>query len=279
MSSVIEKFPTRIAIELTPICNLTCHMCPRHIIGKNSGYLEFKLWKKLIDEIEEFNSDAIVLPFWRGESLLHKEFVEFSEYALKKGIRLHISTNGHYVKGEKAKILSKYEFITFSLHTKEGFENALSFVKNYKTKQNTIQASFVDCEAEMMPLLDELTLSNNLQGFDTIRLYEEHTKDGKFGYSGKDIFESRTFCPKLTNTLVIASDGSISRCNHIWNTENYNLNAKSIKEAWESEIIGNIRKNYPDNLCLPCDQWSGNTNGKTWKIEDNLINEKNIGNS
>jgi len=130
-----------------------------------------------------------------------------------------------------------------------------------------------------MPLLDELTLSNNLQGFDTIRLYEEHTKDGKFGYSGKDIFESRTFCPKLTNTLVIASDGSISRCNHIWNTENYNLNAKSIKEAWESEIIGNIRKNYPDNLCLPCDQWSGNTNGKTWKIEDNLINEKNIGNS
>nr|WP_321266966.1 radical SAM protein [uncultured Sulfurimonas sp.] len=278
MSSIVENFPTRIAIELTPICNLTCDMCPRHIIDKNSGFLEFELWKRLIDEIQKQSPNSIVLPFWRGESLLHKEFVKFSEYALEKNIRLHISTNGHYVKGEKAKVLSKYEFITFSLHTKEGFKNALDFVKNYKNKQNTIQASFVDCEEEMMPFLDELILSDNLCGFDTIRLYEEHTKDGKFGYSGKEIFESRTFCPKLTNTLVVASDGSISRCNHIWNTENYNLNSKSIKEAWESEVLGSIRNNYPDNLCLPCDQWSGNTNGKTWKIKDNIISEKNIGN-
>lgn len=278
MSLIIEKFPTRVAIELTPLCNLSCDMCPRHIIDKNSGFIEFELYKKLIDEIKEFSPNTIVLPFWRGESLLHKEFVKFSEYALEKEIRLHISTNGHFVKGEKAEILSKYEFITFSLHTKEGFENALDFVKKYKTEQNTIQASFVDCEDEMMPFLDELTHSEDLGGFDTIRLYEEHSKEGKFGYSGKDIFESRIFCPKLTNTLVVASDGSISRCNHIWNSEDYNLNTKSIKEAWQSKTMQNIRNNYPDNLCLPCDQWSGNTNGKTWKIQNETISEKEVGN-
>ncbi|ABB43469.1 Radical SAM [Sulfurimonas denitrificans DSM 1251] len=278
MLSIIEKFPTRIAIELTPICNLACNMCPRHIIDKNSGFLDFELWKRLLDEIKEFSPDTIVLPFWRGESLLHKEFVKFSKYALEKNIRLHISTNGHHVKDEKAKILSKYEFITFSLHTKEGFESALDFVKKYKTNTNTIQASFVECESEMMPFLDELIQSENFCGFDAIRLYEEHTKEGKFGYSGKEIFESRIFCPKLTNTLVISSDGYISRCNHIWKTENYNLNTKSIKEAWASEVMGDIKNNYPDSMCLSCDQWSGNTNGKIWKKEDNLLSEINIGN-
>ncbi len=278
MLSNISTFPSRIVIELTPLCDLSCSMCPRHIIEKNSGFLQFNTWKKLIDEIKDINKDCIVLPFWRGESLLHKEFVKFSQYALDQGIKLHISTNGHFVHDKKAEILSKYEFITFSLHTKEGFDNALNFVNKYKTKQNTIQASFVDCEQEMMQYLEQIINSADLLGFDTVRLYEEHSKDGKFGYSGKDIFQPRSFCPKLNNTLVIAFDGTISRCNHIWNTEKYNINNSTIKEIWESEIMTNIRVNYPDNLCLPCDQWSGNTNGKTWKTKNNIVYEENVGN-
>jgi MoaA/NifB/PqqE/SkfB family radical SAM enzyme len=253
-------------------------MCPRHIIDKNSGFMTFGLWKKLIDEIAQTNPEAIVLPFWRGESLLHKEFIKFSNYALEKKLRLHISTNGHFVKDEKAEILSNYEFITFSLHTKEGIENALKFTQKYKTSKNTIQASFVDCEDEMMPYLQEFTSLENLNGFDTIRLYEEHTKDGKFGYSGKEVSKQRFFCPKLTNTLIISADGSISRCNHIWQTQKYNITDTSIKEAWNSKEMQNIRQNYPDKLCATCDQWSGNTNGKTWKLKDKKITQKSIGN-
>lgn len=279
MSPIIQNFPTRIVIELTPACNLTCEMCPRHIIEKDSTFMTFELYKKLIDEIAHTNPKAIVLPFWRGESLLHKEFIKFSNYALEKNIRLHISTNAHFVKDEKAKVLSKYEFITFSLHTKVGVENALKFAKEYKTTCNTIQASFVDCEDEMMPYLQEFTSLENLGGFDTIRLYEEHTKDGKFGYSGKQTTTKRFFCPKLTNTLVIAADGSISRCNHIWNTQNYNITNTSIKEAWNSKDLQDIRQNYPDNLCATCDQWSGNTNGKTWKLKDKKITQKSVGNN
>lgn len=273
MSLNISRFPTRVVIELTPLCNLTCDMCPRHIIDNNSGFLEFELFKRLIDEIHEFSPDTIVLPFWRGESLLHKEFIKFSEYALQKDIRLHISTNGHLVDGKKAEILSKYEFITFSLHTKEGFKKALKFVQEYKTDDNTIQASFVDCEEDMMLYMNQLIESKDLFGFDTIRLYEEHSKDSKFGYSGKEIFQERTFCPKLRNTLVIAVNGEISRCNHIWNTEKYNINDTSIKEVWESKVIQNIRNNYPDALCMTCDQWSGHTNGKIYKKQGDNIDE------
>lgn len=239
----------------------------------------FTLWEKLIDEIATTDPDAIVLPFWRGESLLHKEFISFSKYALEKKLRLHISTNGHFVKGEKAQILAQYEFITFSIHTIEGFENAMEFVKTYKSEQNTIQISFVDCEKELMPYLEKVTSSDDLLGFDSVRLYEEHTKDGKFGYSGKTINQERFFCPKLENTLVISYDGSISRCNHIWNTEAEDVNNKSIQDAWNSTVLSAIRENYPDKLCMPCDQWSGNTNGKRWSKTILGVDTKEMGNS
>lgn len=275
----ILPFPNRIVLELTPLCNLSCSMCPRHIIEKNSGYMCFTLWEKLIDEIATTDPDAIVLPFWRGESLLHKEFISFSKYALEKKLRLHISTNGHFVKGEKAQILAQYEFITFSIHTIEGFENAMEFVKTYKSEQNTIQISFVDCEKELMPYLEKVTSSDDLLGFDSVRLYEEHTKDGKFGYSGKTINQERFFCPKLENTLVISYDGSISRCNHIWNTEAEDVNNKSIQDAWNSTVLSAIRENYPDKLCMPCDQWSGNTNGKRWSKTILGVDTKEMGNS
>jgi len=272
-------FPSRIVIELTPLCDLSCSMCPRHIVDKHSGYMKFELWKKLIDEIKEKNPDAIVLPFWRGESLLHKEFIKFSEYAIQQNIRLHISTNGHFVVDKKAEVLSLYEFITFSLHTTKGFENALKFVSEYKTQNNIIQASFVDCEEEMKEHFQRLTDSEDLFGFDAIRLYEEHSKEGKFGFTGKEIFQPRYFCPKLNDSLVIAFDGKISRCNHIWNCEAYNLQETSIQKAWDSVVLKEIQVNYPDNLCMPCDQWAGNTNGKVWKKENGKIIKSLKGNS
>lgn len=277
MKNKILDFPNRVVLELTPLCNLSCEMCPRHIIDKQKGYMSQELWKKCIDEISLTNKEAKVLPFWRGESLLHKKFNEFSLYALNKGLKLHISTNGHFLNDSNSKILSRYEFITFSCHTLEGFEKAINFTKNHKNDENTIQISFVDCEKEMIPLLDKILEDSNLKGFDGVRLYIEHSKDGVFGSIGADGGSQieRFFCPKLEHTLVVSHDGYISRCNHIWEPEKYNLTKTSIREAWQSLEMKTIRENYPDKLCMPCDQWSGRTQGKFWEKEDGNMIEVN----
>jgi hypothetical protein len=230
--------------------------------------MESLLFHKLIQEILLKNKDAIVLPFWRGESCLHPEFRDLMNFALDNGIRVHLSTNGHFMSKDFMKIFYRCEFITFSLHTDTGFKNAQKLINTKPSwSKATIQGSFVDSETSVGKYLKQCTQDTNLKGFDSIRLYEEHTVDGKFGKSAEsDHSSNRFFCPKLRDTFVVSSDGSFSRCNHIWKPEkDYNLNHSSIEEVWKSPVMSKIRNNYPDTKCAPCDQWSGHTNGQAWQ--------------
>jgi len=278
----ISDYPQRIVIELTPQCNLSCSMCPRHYIKDKKGLMAKALWKKLIDEIAERASETIVLPFWRGESLLHTDFIELMEYALNKSVRIHISTNGHLARGKNADVLARCEFVTFSVHTAIGYQHAQEFLLYKKGDQPTVQVSFVKGEKTTEKVLAEIINTAYLDGFDSVRLYDEHTKDGVFGKSDNPVKSERTFCPKLNDTLVIAFDGSVSRCNHIWETEReVNLNDISIKDAWESDNLKRIRESYPDARCAPCDQWTGHTCGESWrlvndKIEHRIFNPEGI---
>jgi organic radical activating enzyme len=268
MKKNIPKFPERIVIELTPLCNLSCSMCPRHYIKETDGYMDPKLYKKLIDEIKTENSEAIILPFWRGESCMHPNFIELIEYTLQQELRVHISTNGHYMVREVMDIFYRCEFITFSIHDNRGYKNALNFISNKPDpRMCSTQISFVDVEKTTQKFLKECSTSPNLQGFDSIRLYHEHSIDGVFGKSSVENSHNRIFCPKLEHTFVIGADGHYSRCNHIWELEqDRSLYELTIKDVWKGDRIEEIRNQYPDNKCTPCDQWSGNTNGESWRV-------------
>ncbi len=273
----ILDYPHRIVLELTPQCNLSCSMCPRNYVQTNDGYMNKDLWRRLINDIAKTEPDAVVLPFWRGESLLHPDFIELIQYALNKSLRIHISTNGNIVTGEYAEILARCEFVTFSIHTRLGYENAKDFLSIKKNDKPIVQVSFVKGE-DSETILQEVINSSDLNGFDSVRLYEEHTKDGIFGKSGSPDKISRIFCPKLTDTLVIAYDGSVSRCNHVWETENgINFHDMSIKDIWNSDCLRAIRENYPDGNCGPCDQWTGHTCGESWYLVDGEIEHKRYG--
>jgi MoaA/NifB/PqqE/SkfB family radical SAM enzyme len=228
--------------------------------------MDGSLFKKLIDEIEAENSEAVVLPFWRGESCMHPEFASLLNYALDKGARIHLSTNGHYIDLDFVNIFYRCEFVTFSLHDKHGYENAQRVAERKPTDcRTTFQISFVDSETSTKKYLRECTSDAHLKGFDSVRLYEEHTIGGKYGKSKGRSLSERMCCPKLTHTFVVDADGQFSRCNHIWETETVlNLADVTIREAWESLRMVEIRSRYPDERCASCDQWSGHTNGQGW---------------
>lgn len=271
----ILVFPSRVVLELTPLCNLSCFMCPRHYVKETDGYMPETLFKKLINEIANENSNAIVLPFWRGESCLHPKFTELLNYALAKKLRIHLSTNGHFMDEKFMDIFYRCEFVTFSIHTDLGYKNATKLLENKPTWSTvTTQISFVDSEKSTAKYLGSCTTDNErLNGFDSVRLYTEHTIGGEFGKSKElTLNKERHFCPKLTHTFVVSADGGFSRCNHIWEPEESGrLHESSIKELWKAERMQEIREKYPDEKCMPCDQWSGHTNGENWKIIDGKV--------
>lgn len=269
----INSFPKRIIVELSLDCNLSCDVCPRKYIENKKGFMGRDLWEKIIKDVSNDSSDSIIIPFWRGESLLHPDFIEFIEFALNKTPKLHFSTNGVIFDDKIAQILSRFDFVTFSVHNVLGYENAKKFLL-FKNDKNfpVVQVSFVTGEKVIKNIYDNLIKSKDLGGFNSVRLYEAHTLSGVFGRSSQALGANREFCPKLQDTLVIAFDGSVSRCNHIWQTEeNLSIVKSSIKDIWNSQRLDEIRNAYPDDKCLFCDQWHGHTRGESFRLENNKI--------
>ena len=89
------KFPPHLDIEPTMLCNMKCPMCfQQHMPIPKEGYVDFELYKKIIDECAENKLYSIRLCH-RGEPLMHPRIVDMIKYAKNKGIKeVFTLTNG-----------------------------------------------------------------------------------------------------------------------------------------------------------------------------------------
>ena len=94
---IVEKLPPHLDIELTNRCNLSCSMCPYHrkdaVFKQDPCDMNFKIYKKIINEASEKNVRSVKLSF-SGEPLLYKRFIEAVEYAKKRGLQVNVNSNG-----------------------------------------------------------------------------------------------------------------------------------------------------------------------------------------
>lgn len=92
--------------NMTKQCNLKCVHCYAHA---KSTPLENELTtlegKALIDDLAAFGAPVIL--FSGGEPLMRKDLPELAEYAVSKGMRAVISTNGTLITPEIAKTLKE----------------------------------------------------------------------------------------------------------------------------------------------------------------------------
>lgn len=89
-NNIVADYPLHIDLELASVCNLKCPMC--YTITDDfkekvdAGLMPFDLFKKVIDEIAPEKVYSIRLSL-RGESSLHKNFIDCIKYAKQKGIQ------------------------------------------------------------------------------------------------------------------------------------------------------------------------------------------------
>lgn len=101
----IDKKPVAVW-NVTRACNLKCIHCYAQAVEQSR---EKELTREqaisLIDDLAEFGVPVIL--FSGGEPLVRKDLVELANYAVDKGMRAVISTNGTLITKEKAKELKK----------------------------------------------------------------------------------------------------------------------------------------------------------------------------
>ena len=91
--------------NITKKCNLSCQHCYAATSTSLEHELTFEEGRKLIDDLSAFACPVII--FSGGEPLLRPDLPELAEYAVSKGIRSVISTNGTLIRKETAEKFKK----------------------------------------------------------------------------------------------------------------------------------------------------------------------------
>jgi 12,18-didecarboxysiroheme deacetylase len=117
--------------NMTRRCNLKCVHC--YAFAEGEGYkgkeLSTEEGKRLIDDLSDFGVPVIL--FSGGEPLLREDLPLLIDYAVKKGLRAVISTNGTLITEERARIFSGFalSYIGVSLDGIGGVNDAFRGVK------------------------------------------------------------------------------------------------------------------------------------------------------
>ncbi len=273
-------FPASVIIEPTDRCNLSCEMCPRRFLEGEGGYMEFDLFKKVIDEIETYWGTEVIL-FHRGESLLHPRIVDMVYYAHAKGCRVVLATNATLLTEPVLDIVPLgLDFISFSIDTPGRFvehrggadyekvrRKIARFLRRGRKNPRLItQVSMVATGDTLVA--DVRELQRLWEGkVCRVRVYEEHSQAGDFG-GLRERRGQRKACVKPMEQMVVSWDGSIRRCNHDWDGEPLGVlkstvglnDGATLEGIWNGAAYENLRGQhqtleFTDETCSSCGSW------------------------
>ena len=130
--------------NMTRRCNLKCVHC--YARSEDISYdneLNHEQCITMIDDLAEFG--VPVLLFSGGEPTVHPRLVEYAQYAVSKGMRAVISTNGTLITKEKAKILKEIglSYVGISL---DGLEETHDKFRGVKGSFKKVMAAIENCQ-------------------------------------------------------------------------------------------------------------------------------------
>lgn len=153
----IDKKPV-VVWNMTRRCNLNCIHCYAHAKAvADQDELSTAEGKALIDDLSAFG--APVMLFSGGEPLMREDLPELAEYAVSKGMRAVISTNGTLITPELARTLKRIglSYVGISLDGMEPIHD------RFRGKKGAFQASLEgirNCQAAGIKVGLRFTMNN-----------------------------------------------------------------------------------------------------------------------
>jgi len=290
--------PFIINVDPSDACNFECSFCPTgdRTLMKNIGrplkVMKFDLFKKIIDDLQEFDSPIKVLRLYKdGEPLMNPFFAQMIKYAKESGrvLKVDTTTNGSLLTPQKSLeiIESGLDRINISVEGVNA-EQYMSFSK-YKIDFDKFVENIKyfyehrkQCEVVVKINGDTLSEEDKKFFMTTFKdiadgVYIEHImscwpefelRDGlevnqELGIYGQEIKEV-SVCPYVFYSFSLNSDGQASLCFLDWSRKLLigDVRAQSVKSIWLGEkmkeyqkmFLRGDRKNHP--VCRDCGQMS-----------------------
>lgn len=291
------EFPVRFNVEPTNYCNLSCSMCPREL-NRPFGYMEFNLFKKIIDESILYGKRLIITLNKDGEPLLHPELTQMIKYAKDKKAaqKINFYSNGILLTESESLELIKSGLdtihISIDAFTKETYkkiknsekleiveENVKRLVALKKKHHSKIPLVIVkiihtpDTKDEIKPF------TNKWKGIaNFVEIGEYHTWDGTLDSSNqfkpnnlsKGI--NRYPCTFLWYNPVILWDGRVTTCCVDYQGKGIigDIKENTLAEIWQGDALQKIRRAHLGGLyntiplCSKCQFWRCEVNIEKW---------------
>jgi len=243
---MFKKIPSEIVIEPTNACNLRCPVCPTHFaMTRKRGFIDFNLFKSIIDDFENKKTKPRILMSFAGEPLLHKDIDKLVKYAHQKGCSTYISTNATVLNRKLSRDLIMggldsihlcIEGITKKSHeayrigskfeeVKNNIENFVFLKKQLKTKTplitiQTLLTSFSEKEINKIISWARSIGANaiNLKSL-SMGTYTTDEMKNKYGYllpskkfRRKKSKINKTICTVPLRQAVVYWDGTLGLC-------------------------------------------------------------------
>lgn len=290
--------PFVLFVDPASTCNFRCTFCPtgdRELIrstGRWQGQIDFDVYKKVIDDLGEFDRPLKVLRLYKeGEPLLHTRFADMVRYARESGHVEYIdtTTNGYLLSPERVDPIleagidrinisvdgmSTEQYWTFTKTRVDfdGFVNNLRRLYERKGK----------CEICVKIPGDILSEGDKRRFFETFgniadRVFIEHfapcwpafdvegrtgmkITDGIYGNAIRNV----TVCPYIFYSIAVNTDGTVSLCFLDWarTLTVGDVRLQSLKAIWNGEAMHRNRiahlqgRRKDDPTCAVCGQLS-----------------------
>ncbi len=289
-----KEFPPMVVVSIVNICNLRCIHCHYPLYIKNPAYrphmMEWNVWKQICDEMKDYPWSILNLGT-DGEPLIHKQFLEMTQYAKGVGIYpITITTNGLLLKPRLSEAIVKeglLDVINISLDALDGETYRHIRGGNYDEVLDNID-HLIDLRQRFNPgikiqvnIIDQPEVRFKIEAFvehwrarvDHVMVRTYYDATHLTGATGPNLtgkqkpFEpvERWPCQQFWRRFNIADDGTARFCVDDWynQTRIGDLSESSIREIWQSETYHELRVRQLQGefhkipYCAKCTEWQG----------------------
>ncbi len=288
--------PFVIFVDPADSCNFKCSFCPtgdRKLmknVGRPFKTMDFELYKKIINDISQFEKPIKVLRLYKdGEPLLNKKLPDMIKYAKDKNCaeKIDTTTNASLLTHELSLKLinagldrinisiegvNKLQYKKFSkvdIDFEKLVENIKFFYENKKQCEVLVKINgdtLTEDEKQLFldtfgNFADRIYIEHIMSCWPEFELRDDVKVNNQFGIYGQEIKEVMV-CPYPFYSFSINSDGTASTCFLDWSRKLLigDVKKESVKNIWLGEKMKNYQIMFLENrrkehsVCKNCGQ-------------------------